>query len=74
MTHSTGIKMNLETKYKLNVSVDGKTATLSVIVVADGEEVGSIRILSGPTEEVQEFFCGRITLQQVREAWRSSKR
>jgi hypothetical protein len=74
MTHSTGIKMNIETKYKLNVSIDSKTATLSVIVVPDWEEVGSVRILSGPTEEVKEFFYGRMTLQQVREAWRSSKR
>jgi hypothetical protein len=66
--------MNIDTKYKLNGSADGKNTTLSVIVMADGEEVGSVRILSGPTEEVKEFFYGRMTLQQVREAWRSSRR
>jgi hypothetical protein len=51
----------------LNGSV--RSSRLWVTVVVDGEEVGRDCILAGPTEDVDAFIAGEVTLDELRKRW-----
>ena len=50
-----------------------KSSRLEVIVSINGEQMGTVTIMSGPREEVLAFEAGEMTMEQVRAAWGFNK-
>lgn len=59
---------------RLQPSGDGRSASLVTDVAVDGILCQQIVIASGPIHDVTDLFEGRITMQELRQRWRSSFR
>ena len=51
----------------------GPRAVLSLFVTVDGEDMGSVCIMSGAKEEVIAFSKGEMSLLEVRQAWNRNR-
>lgn len=67
-------KSSIETKFIVQeYPADPKRAALTLFVTVDGEDMGSVCIMSGPREEVEAFSKGEMTLKEVRQAWNQNR-
>jgi hypothetical protein len=67
-------KSSIETKFIVQeYPADPKRAALTLFVTVDGEDMGSVCIMSGNKEEVIAFSKGEMSLLEVRQAWNRNR-
>ena len=67
-------KSNIETKFIIQeYPAHPNRAALSLFVKVDGEDMGSVCIMSGAKEEVIAFSKGEMSLLEVRRAWNQNR-
>jgi hypothetical protein len=53
---------------------DKDKAHIMVRIFVDGRYCGGISVLAGPVREVQDYYDGKITMEEVEARWKAKRR
>jgi len=66
-------KHKVETELHFEPLADKKTARCNISVKVDGKDVGFLNVISGPIEDVKDFYDGKMTMDEISIKWAHDK-